>query len=177
MNDDALKSMKVKTRRAKALRVSHFKKGPQGESDAQRGKLWALLGRPTPGEMEAYVRFANGYTHERLTRVHWVHAITLAIEKVNAFGFYWELLELSQDPDFVCEPKTGEFKRRMIARAKASKFERYASPKARSKSETPGSGLNSSEARSSGDSLAALARAREAQSRGALELLAKSRKR
>lgn len=164
MEPERLQSLKNKARRAKVRRAKVFETGPKSETEAQRGKLWALLGQPRPSEMEAFIRFANGYTYERLTRVHWINAISLMTDKVNAYGTFLDLLEMAENPEFIPEPQVGEFKRRLIARAKRAKAEKY-SPKP----SPPRPPASPDQGRLD------LAQAREAQRRAALEALAKSR--
>lgn len=80
---------------------------------------------PSPLEIEAWVRMANGYTYERLSKRHFIEAIDLAINKVNSYGSLHELIELSFDPDAETTPNPGELKRRLIARQKATKAAHY----------------------------------------------------
>jgi hypothetical protein len=55
----------------------------------------------------------------------WSEAITLAKEGFNSFGFAAVLCDLSSEPDLELEIFDGEMKRRVIARSKAIKAQRY----------------------------------------------------
>lgn len=150
--------------------------GPKPPTDVQRQKLFMLLGgleyAPSPSEIEAYVRFANGYTHQRLTRQHFIEAITLRLEGFNSYGFEHELFALSEDPDAETTPQSGEMKRRLIARQKAAKSAKYVKP--RQTVTIVGDRMPSQRLaleRSNPSSL------REAQRMAAMELLAKRRAR
>lgn len=58
-------------------------------------------------ELEAYVRFANGYSYAPMTSMSLMVAINLAMTGENAFGTADELLRMSHDPDFYPEPRLG----------------------------------------------------------------------
>lgn len=179
MSDDPLTGLTNSARRGKLRRASLMAarvKGPSPESPAQREKLWMLLGCPRPEEMEAFVRFANGYSYGPLGKQAYMHAISLMIDKVNAFGTFPELLEMSFDPDFIPEPNAGEFKRRLIARVKAAKAAKYQRTPTRTGPVAPSNASNSpseNRVKAEQSTMAIL----EAKRMTALEQLAKSRRR
>jgi len=168
------KGLELTTRRGKLRRVSSFQNGPAPPSDAQRQKLFMILGGmdypPSPYEIEQYVRFANGYTHATLTKAHFIEAITLALEGFNSYGFADELFNLSQEPDAETTPHLGEMKRRLIARQKAAKAAKY-SPRPQ-RSTAVGTRMPSQKSALERSSPSEL---REAQRKVAMDALAKSR--
>ena len=84
----------VKAAQAKAW---HEGSRAQPPSNKQIWKLYSITGARTFSDLEQYVRFANGYKPqcERLTRVHWVYAIELAMRGRNVYGTTDDLLRLS----------------------------------------------------------------------------------
>ncbi len=128
MNDDEFMSdaqawsgLENATRREKSRRASHMRDkvvGPSYPTQAQINKVGGLIGSWRPGHIEAFVRYANCYEPGQLTRVHFIHAIDLALNGRNLFGTAEELVAMSADPDMILEPNLGEFQRQMIARKK-----------------------------------------------------------
>ncbi len=121
-----------KLRRASSMAYANGA-GPKPPTEAQWQMLAALLGgwdyRPSRGEIEAYVRMANGYTYQPLKRSHFIEAITLRKEGFNSYGFEIELCQLSDEPDTETTPHLGEMKRRLIARQKSAKAAKYSKPR------------------------------------------------
>ena len=64
-------------------------------STKQKAYLAALMGYPGIGVMTDFVRFANGYWNEEITRVHYKHAIDLMVKGYNVYGTAEYLVELS----------------------------------------------------------------------------------
>lgn len=84
----------VRTAQAKAW---HEGSRAQPPSNKQIWKLYNETGAQTFSQLERFVRFANGYLpeNERLTRIHWIYAIELAMKGRNGYGSYEDLLSLS----------------------------------------------------------------------------------
>lgn len=114
-----------KTRRASAMQWAHG--GPAPPTWPQIQKLGNTIlalderGHIVKAQVEAFARFANCYEQGPLTRVHYIHAIELAMTGRNIYGTADDLVKLSMEPDTILEPNDGEFQRRMIARRKAMK--------------------------------------------------------
>lgn len=116
----ALDGLKNSTRLAFARRVDAFK-GPSYPTQAQWNKLGGLIGTWRKPDVLAYVRFANVYDYSEPTRLHFIHAIDLAMNGRNVYGTSEDILRLSEDPEAILEPNLGDFQRRMIARRKGMK--------------------------------------------------------
>jgi len=83
----------AKVRRARA-KAHH--EGPKSPSGKQIAYLRFLLGNyPSTKSLEAFVRFANGYHHGPLTRVHWIQAISLVKDGHNWYGNAQHLVSVS----------------------------------------------------------------------------------
>lgn len=95
--NQVLKDFDAKRTRAQTLK--HFQNqitsAAQPPSEKQVYFLAKLLGFPGYDAMNAFVRFANCYTYDRLTRVHWIEAISLAKDGRNRHGSLSYLLALS----------------------------------------------------------------------------------
>lgn len=116
----ALEGLQHATRREKSRRAVSLA-GPSYPTQAQWNKLGGLIGSWRKSDVEAYARFANVYHHGPLTRLNLIHAIELAMNGRNVYGTSEEILSVSEDPETVLEPNTGDFQRRMIARRKGMK--------------------------------------------------------
>jgi hypothetical protein len=118
MSEQAWQGLQSATRREKSRRVVRYV-GPNYPSQAQVNLLAGMIGTQVLSDLEAFVRFANGYDPSPiLTKIHYIHAIDLAMNGSCLYGTAEELVRMSSDPDFIPDTDPGEFQRRMIARRK-----------------------------------------------------------